>query len=89
MFTEFQQITVCENNFVFIAINETFLGLILHVHWPYGYEEWDCKSDSEIVIIISPNFGTFQWQMKFNWLIARKPNKNNEFLSTYQLWCFF
>lgn len=89
MFTVFQQITVCENNFVFIAINETFLGLILHVHWPYGYQERDCKSDSEIVIIISPNFGTFQWQMKFNWLIARKQTKIINFCQLISYDVFF
>lgn len=77
MFTEFQQITVCENNFVFIAINETFLGLILHVHWPYGYEEWDCKRDSEIVIIISPNFGTFSMADEIQLINSKKTNKNN------------
>lgn len=72
MFTEFQQITVCENNFVFIAINETFLGLILHVHWPYGYEEWDCKSDSEIVIILLPNFGTFSMADEIELINSKK-----------------
>lgn len=72
MFTEFQQITVCENNFVFIAINETFLGLILHVHWPYGYQEWDCKSDSEIVIILSPNFGTFSMTGEIELINSKK-----------------
>lgn len=72
MFTEFQQITVCENNFVFIAINETFLGLILHVHWPYGYQERDCKSDSEIVIILSPNFGTFSMADEIQLINSKK-----------------
>lgn len=72
MFTEFQQITVCKNNFVFIAINETFLGLILHVHWPYGYQEWDCKSDSEIVIILSPNFETFSMADEIQLINSKK-----------------
>lgn len=72
MFTEFQQITVCKNNFVFIAINETFLGLILHVHWPYGYQEQDCKSDSEIVIILSPNFGTFSMADEIQLINSKK-----------------
>lgn len=72
MFTEFQQITVCKNNFVFIAINETFLGLILHVHWPYGYQEWDCKSDSEIVIILSPNSGTFSMADEIQLINSKK-----------------
>lgn len=72
MFTEFQQITVCENNFVFIATNETFLGLILHVHWPYGYQERDSKSDSEIVIILSPNFGTFSMADEIQLINSKK-----------------